>query len=125
MKIIGALLLTTVLTSFAAASEIIKAKVIDIKKYERGRISYWESHTPIYDENPVYDITIAVGTKTYIVRYNSLTGFYPRAWKVGNEINVKQERGAFVLLNGEEEVTARTVSEQDCIPTSARNIGLI
>jgi hypothetical protein len=125
MKIICALLLTTVLTTFAVASEIIKAKVISVKTYERGRIVYWEGGTPIYDDRAVYDITIAVGEKAYIVRYYSTTSFYPRTWKAGNEINVKQERGAFVLLNGEEEVTARTVSEQDCNPNSTRPTGVV
>jgi hypothetical protein len=123
VKAIGTLLLTTMLATYALASDLTTAQVLSIKKYERGRISYWEGGIPIYDDYPVYDISIKVAEKTYIVRYESTTGYYPRIWSVGNEIKVKQERGQFGLMNREEEVKARIVSEYECNPHSRRPTG--
>jgi hypothetical protein len=124
MKIIRSLLLAILLLGTCAlASEITTAQVISVKKYDRGRIGYWEGNVPIYDDRPVYDITIKVAQKNYTVRYESYSGYYPSAWKVGSEIKIRKERGQFVLLDGEEEVTARTVSPHDCNPSSVRPSG--
>lgn len=124
MKTVSILLLAILLpATFASAQELTTARVISIKNYDRGRIAYWEGNVPVYDDYPVYDISISVGQKMYVVRYESLTGYYPRAWNVGNEIQVKQQRGQFVLMNGEEEIPARTVSKYDCNPSSTRPTG--
>ena len=98
------------------------AKILSVRNYEHGRIAYWEGNVPIYDGYPVYDITMEVGKKVYVVRYESFTGFYPRAWRPGSEIPVKKERGQFVLMDGQEEVTARTVSENDCVSSTRPHI---
>jgi hypothetical protein len=115
MKYITASLLLGILMSFAVAEELT-AKVLSIREYENGRISYFTSKVPIYDGQPVYDITIGVGDKQYIVRYESGTGYYPAAWAIGREIQVKKERGRFILMNRQEEVPALIVSDHDCIP---------
>src|SRR5262249_9190580 len=50
-------LLTLVLSVSALAADLSgTARVISIRKYEHGRIVYWEDRVPIYDGNPVYDI---------------------------------------------------------------------
>jgi len=94
------------------------AKIVSIKKHAQGRVTYWEGRVPIFDGNPVYDITLRWNNKTYLVRYESLTGYYPRAWEVGREIFVKHERGQFLLYRGEEAVPAREISSSDCVPAN-------
>ena len=91
------------------------AKVVFIKKHPHGRIAHWEGRTPVFDGNPVYDITLQWNNKKFVVRYESLTGYYPRAWDIGNEIRVKSERGQFILYRGDEAVPAREISSHDCV----------
>jgi hypothetical protein len=111
------------LASAFAEEPLLKAKVASVKEYKDGRISYWEGRTPIYDGRPFFDLTLIVGEKKYLVRYESETGYYPSAWKVGSEIQVKKQRGRFILMNRAEEVQARIVSESDCIePTGPPTI---
>jgi hypothetical protein len=81
------------------------AKVVALKKYEQGRIVRWEGRVPVFDDYPFYDITLSLGNRRYVVRYENVTGYYPSSWKVGNEIKVRLEgKGRMYLLNGAEEV---------------------
>src|SRR5882672_457300 len=78
------------LTSLALAADDVKtAKVLAVKVYDRGRIAFWEGRVPIYDGYPFYDITLGLGQKKYVVRYESMTGYYPSNWKAGREIQVR------------------------------------
>ena len=106
-----------------SAEPVIIAKVGAIKKYGHGHILYWEGRVPIYDGRPVYDITLAVEGKEYIVRYESNTGYYPAAWQTGKEIPVKKLKGRFMLMNGDEEISAQVVTKDECIPHPTRNQG--
>src|SRR6266436_2305190 len=106
-----------------AADDVKTAQVVAVKAYERGRIAYWEGRVPIYDGYTFYDITLALGQKKYVVRYESLTGYYPSSWKAGREIQVRLDgKGKMYLLNGEEEVLALIYNGhlQDCVPTAGR-----
>jgi hypothetical protein len=105
-------------TAFAQ-SGMQAAKVVSITKHPHGRIAHWEGRTPIFDGNPVYDITLQWNNKNYVVRYESLTGYYHRAWDVGNEIPVKHERGQFILYRGDEAVPAREISSHDCVQANS------
>jgi hypothetical protein len=118
----GGPLVAALLATVAFASDLVPAKVIAIKTYDRGRVQYWEGRVPIYDDRPVFDITLEVGNDLTIVRYESNSGYYPSAWKVGQQIQVKKKsRGLYVLMKGEEEIPARVVSDHDCVinPTRA------
>ena len=100
---IPAVILATTLVF--ATSDLQTAKVLAVKEYDRGRIAFWEGRTPIYDDYPFYDITLSLEQKEYVVRYESMTGYYPSRWKVGSEIKVRlQGKGKMYLLNGAEEV---------------------
>jgi hypothetical protein len=117
-------------TSFSSADDLQTARVLAVKAYENGRIAFWEGRTPIYDGYPFYDITLLVGQKKYVVRYESLTGFYPSGWKAGREIQVRiQGKGKMYLINGEEEVLAGIYNAraQDCVlptgPSAVRGAG--
>jgi hypothetical protein len=95
--------------------------VLSVKAYEHGRIAFWEGRVPIYDGYPFYDITLALDQKKYVVRYESVTGYYPSSWKAGREIQVRLGgKGKMFLLNGEEEVLATIGHLQDCVPSSGR-----
>src|SRR6202022_1046716 len=110
------LLLVTSL-SFAA-DDLQMAKVLAVKAHESGRIAYWGGEGPIYDSYPFYDITLLLGQKKYVVRYESLTGFYPSSWKVGREIQVRlRGKGKMYLVNGADEVLAGIYNAraQDCV----------
>ena len=111
-----------------AADDVKTAKVLAVKAYDRGRIAFWEGRVPIYDGYPFYDITLALDQKKYVVRYESMTGYYPSNWKAGREIQVRLGgKGKMFLLNGEEEVLALIYNGhlQDCVPSTGRpaNIG--
>ncbi len=98
------------------------AKVVAVKAHDRGRIAYWERTVPIYDDYPFYDITLAVGQKRIVVRYESMSGYYPAAWDVGKEITTRQQgRGRMVLFNGAEEVPTDVMNSrsEECVPPSA------
>jgi hypothetical protein len=117
-------------TSFSSADDLQTARVRAVKAYENGRIAFWEGRTPIYDGYPFYDITLLIGQKKYVVRYESLTGFYPSGWKAGREIQVRiQGKGKMYLINGEEEVLAGIYNAraQDCVlptgPSAVRGAG--
>jgi len=118
-----------IVTSLVYAADDVKtAKVLAVKAYDRGRIAFWEGRVPIYDGYPFYDITLALDQKKYVVRYESMTGYYPSHWKAGREIQVRLGRkGKMFLLNGEEEVLALIYNGhlQDCVPSTGRptNIG--
>ena len=97
---------------FAAAEvnteELRTAKVLAVKNYDRGRIVRWEGKVAIFDDYPFYDITLLLDNKRYIVRYESMTGYYPSRWNVGSEIKVRSAgKGKLYLLNGAEEVEVR------------------
>lgn len=124
MKLVASLLLLCTVFAFTETPQESTAKVVDIKKYPQGRITYWDRYVPIYDGYPVYDITLKVDDKSYIVRYESGTGYYPAAWAVGNDLQVKKKSGQFLLKNREQDVPARIVSKDDCIPQPSRNFSL-
>jgi hypothetical protein len=120
-----ALPLVTVLlaTSLVFAAEDVRtAKVLAVKAYDHGRIAFWEGRVPIYDGYPFYDITLTLDQKKYVVRYESLTGYFPSRWKAGREIQVRVGKGKIFLFNGEEEVAAIIYNGhlQDCVPSSGR-----
>jgi len=120
LAIVTALLVTSIAY---AADDVKTAKVLAVKAYDRGRIAFWEGRVPVYDGYPFYDITLALGQKKYVVRYESMTGYYPSSWKAGREIQVRLDgRGKMYLLNGEEEVLALIYNGhlQDCVPTAGR-----
>ena len=121
MKSSSILIVTLLLmTSFVFATDDVQtAKVWAVKAHESGRIAYWEGRVPIYDGYPFYDMTLLVGQKKYVVRYESVTGFYPASWKVGREIQVRMRgKGKMYLINGAEEVLAGIYNAraQDCVP---------
>ena len=120
LAIVTALLVTSIAY---AADDVKTAKVLAVKAYDRGRIAFWEGRVPVYDGYPFYDITLALGQKKYVVRYESMTGYYPSSWKAGREIQVRLDgKGKMYLLNGEEEVLALIYNghSQDCVPTAGR-----
>jgi hypothetical protein len=107
--------LVLIATALWAAEAPQTAYVKAVKEYSRGRIAYWEGNVPIYDGYPFYDITLAVNDKTYVVRYESFTGYYPSAWKVGNAVPFTlKDHGPF-LLNGDQKVSVRIVNPYDCV----------
>jgi hypothetical protein len=113
------------MTSFTfATGDVQTAKVLAVKAHESGRIAYWEGRVAIYDGYPFYDIRLSLGQKEYVVRYESLTGFYPSSWKVGSEIQVRMRgKGKMYLINGAEEVLAGIYNAhaQDCVPPTSES----
>jgi hypothetical protein len=100
------------------------AKVLAIKKHSQGRIVSWSGHSPIFDGYPFYDVTLDWNGKKYVVRYESMTGYYPKAWDAGQNIRVKRERGQFILYKADEAIPARDVNPQDCVSTSGPPPGI-
>jgi hypothetical protein len=107
----------------AAVEGLQKARVVSIKEHPQGRIVHWEGRVPIFDGHPAYDITLSWKGKKYVVRYESLSGYFPKAWEIGKDIQVKRERGCFILYRGDEAVPAREVDPDDCVPASSPAAG--
>jgi hypothetical protein len=128
MKLIAISILPLLLmATLTSAEDLQTAKVAAVKAYKHGRIAYWEGRVPIYDDYPFYDITLTLGQKKQIVRYESLSGYYPSSWKVGSEIKVRpQGKGRIYLLDREEEVSAEIVNvrAQNCVPSSGPPVTL-
>ncbi len=121
------ILFLLLLTSLVSAEDLQTAKVLAVKAYEHGRIAYWEGRVAIYDGYLFYDLTLAFGQKKYLVRYESLTGYFPSSWKVGNEIKIRVPgKGRFYLVNGSEEVPVEIVRGHaaECVPPSGPPITL-
>jgi hypothetical protein len=77
------------------------AKVLSVDAHPEGRpFDYIDeaSTTYIYDGYPFYDITLQVDGKNYIVRYDNMGGYYPSAWKPGNEVKVRVDHGKMYIL---------------------------
>ena len=101
-----------------ATGDLKTAQVLAVKNYDHGRIVRWEGRVAIYDDYPFYDITLSLDSKKYVVRYESMTGYYPARWQPGSEIKVRlQGKGKMVLLNGSEEVAVGIFNNkaQDCV----------
>lgn len=121
----------TLLVLFSAllvsAEETQSAKLLAVKAYDHGRIAFWEGRVPVYDGYPFYDLTLAVGQKKYVVRYESLTGYFPSRWQVGSEVKIRVPgKGRFYLSNGDQEVPAEIVrgAAAECVPASSPPITL-
>jgi hypothetical protein len=129
LLIIGLLLGVTF--AFAAANEphgLETARILSVKTYDHGRIAFWEGHVPVYDNYPFYDITLMVGPKKYVARYESPTGYYPSSWKADSEVQIRLEgKGKMSLLNNTEEVPVEIVTTHlnDCVTPNTPPIGRI
>jgi hypothetical protein len=53
---------------------------------------------PVYDDYPFYDISILTPERAYVVRYESMGGYYPSAWQSGKQIKFRREKGQLLLL---------------------------
>jgi hypothetical protein len=114
---------TAAVLTASADQGLTTAKVVSVKEHPQGRLVRWEGRAPIFDGYPVYDITLDWKGKKYVVRYESYSGYYPTSWAAGKEIQVKRERGRFILFRGEECVPAREVNPSDCIDASFPGAG--
>jgi len=53
---------------------------------------------PVYDNYPFYDIIIRTPERSYVVRYESMGGYYPSGWQTGKQIKFRREKGQLQLL---------------------------
>jgi hypothetical protein len=78
------------------------AKVLDVQAHPEGRpfdyVNESSSLARLYDEYPYYYITLQVGDKKYVVQYENMGGYFPTAWKPGNEVRVKIDDGRAYIL---------------------------
>jgi hypothetical protein len=120
MKPFSLLLLLSFVTVALPAEEpkdVVTAKILAVKQYDQGRLAYWDRNVPIYDGYPFFDITLALDGKEEVVRYESMTGYFPSRWKLGSEVKVRQGKGTVILFNGDQEVPASIVTstQNDCV----------
>ena len=118
--IVASIAATAILSTAETAQT---AKLVAIKKHAEGRIVSWSNRSPIFDGYPFYDLTLEWNGKKYVVRYESMTGYFPKAWQAGREIPVKREKGLFTLYNGVEATPAREVNPHDCVEASSPPAG--
>ena len=53
---------------------------------------------PVYDNYPFYDIIIRTPERSYVVRYESMGGYYPSGWQTGKKIKFRRGKGQLQLL---------------------------
>ena len=121
-RVFAPILLVVFFAFLVSAEETQSAKLLAVKAYDQGRIAFWEGRVPVYDGYPFYDLTLAVGQKNYVVRFESMTGYFPSSWKVGNEVKVRVPgKGRLYLFNGDQELPVEMVRgvAAECVPTSS------
>ena len=78
------------------------ATIVAVQKHSEGRVFDWVraglNPIPLYDNYPFYDMTIQVEKKTFVVRYEAQTDYFPSAWKPGSTITVRVVKGRMYLL---------------------------
>ena len=102
---LGLILLLLALAVFAQDNKAEKKDALQtgtvqaVVKHAEGRMFdiVWPL-TPIYDDYPYFDITVGTPDHTYVVRYESMGGYYPRAWETGKEVQFRREKGRLLLL---------------------------
>jgi hypothetical protein len=100
----------------ATISGFQTGNILSVEKHGEGRAFDWVrgglALIPVYDHYAFYNIAIQLGGKSYVVRYETPTGYYPAAWKPGNPVQVRQGHGRLYLLRYDgEEVPASIVHE--------------
>jgi hypothetical protein len=120
-KLICAASLTILLSLVALAQEagttpkekdpIQVGTVESVFAYPEGRVFDIVSKViPVYDNYPFYDITIRTTQRSYVVRYESMGGYYPSGWQTGKQIKFRREKGQLLLLRYDGEfVPARII----------------
>jgi len=78
------------------------AMIVAVQKHSEGRVFDWVkaglNPIPLYDNYPYYDMTIQVEKKTFVVRYEAQTDYFPSAWKAGSPVTVRLAQGRMYLL---------------------------
>jgi hypothetical protein len=103
-------------SSNPATTTLQTGNILSVEKHGEGRAFDWVrgglALIPVYDHYPFYDITIQLGGRNYVVRYETQTDYYPAPWKPGSSIQVRLGHGRLYLLryNGVE-VPASIVHE--------------
>jgi len=84
--------------------------VESVVKHADGRVidMIWPL-TPIYDNYPYYDITIKAPDHTYMVRYESMGGYYPSGWNPGKEVKFLKGKGTLELLRYDGELVSARI----------------
>jgi hypothetical protein len=84
-----------------AGENLQSAKVVDLQAHPEGRPFDYINNSSleqIYDDYPYYDITLQVGDKQYVVRYDNMGGYYPSAWRPGSEVKIRKDDGRISIL---------------------------
>lgn len=78
------------------------ATIVAVQKHSEGRAFDWVkaglNPIPLYDNYPFYDMTIRVEKKTFVVRYEAQTDYFPSAWKADSSLTVRLAHGRMYLL---------------------------
>jgi hypothetical protein len=85
-----------------ATTTLQTGNIVSVEKHGEGRAFDWVrgglALIPVYDHYPFYAITVQVGGKNYVVRYETQTDYYPAAWEPGSPIQVRLGHGRLYLL---------------------------
>jgi hypothetical protein len=83
-------------------NDLQTATIVAVEKHSEGRVFDWVkaglNPIPLYDNYPYYDMAIRVEKKTFVVRYEAQTDYFPAGWKVGTSITVRLAKGRMYLL---------------------------
>jgi hypothetical protein len=84
----------------AQKKDALQAGTVDsVVEHAEGRVFDIVSKViPVYDNYPFYDITIRTPERSYVVRYESMGGYYPSGWQIGKQIKFRREKGQLLLL---------------------------
>jgi hypothetical protein len=107
VKVVASTVIFLAVISFAQDTGTVAQKkdvlesgtVESVLAHPEGRIFDIVSKViPIYDDYPFYDITIRTPERAYVVRYESMGGYYPSAWQSGKQIKFRRDKGQLLLL---------------------------
>jgi len=108
-SLVAVVLMAMLVSLVSFAQEVIPAPerkdaletgtVYAVAAYPEGRVFDIVSKViPVYDNYPFYDILIHTPERDYVVRYESMGGYYPSAWLKGKQIKFRREKGRLLLL---------------------------
>ena len=80
-------------------SEWRPGTLLAIDAHPEGRFFDWGNRTVrLYDGYLYYDLTIELGERDYVVRYEGTGHYFPSAWKIGALIRVRANHGQMELV---------------------------
>jgi len=94
------------ITSSAVENGPLKVTIVRAEQKTHDRVVYWQVNTPLYREDPYFEVTVRAGRTLLVGEYEprSAAEMLPEAWKPGAVVQARIEKRSMYLKrpNGSE-----------------------